>query len=254
MAGPELWDEPVGDLTGQAIALVAETDDATKAALALCEHASVFHVDRFGLLMVARYRLAGLLDCDPGDLTALAALGLVALAALEEPPEVRERRDLALTMRASTTRRPARTAATSESELVFVFVGVVWSEKGGYVAQRRHDATRFMAQVQGPVSEASGDRRRGSSISASVVAYLNVHLAILLLSGQLCVYRRRTWRHVTQSRRDKRHVLFRGYAACQTPTSTVDRGSGAERIGRSCSVRVGIWRSTPSSTARPRQP
>jgi hypothetical protein len=77
--------------------------------------------------------------------------------------------------RASTTRRPARTAATSESELVFVFVGVVWSEKGGYVAQRGHDATRFMAQVQGPVSEASGDRRRASSISASVVAYLNVH-------------------------------------------------------------------------------
>ena len=74
-----------------------------------------------------------------------------------------------------TTRRPARTAATSESELVLVFVGVVWSAKGGYVAQRGHDATRFMAQVQGPVPEASGDRRRASSISASVVAYLNVH-------------------------------------------------------------------------------
>ena len=175
MAGPELWDEPVGDLTGQAMALAAETDDATKAALTLCEHASLFRVDRFGLFMPARYRLAGPARRRPGRPDGARGAGLVTLAALEEPPEVRERRELVLTMRASTTRRPARTAATSESELVFVFVGVVWSEKGGYVAQRGHDATRFMAQVQGPVSEASGDRRRGSSISAPVVAYLNVH-------------------------------------------------------------------------------
>ena len=45
---------------------------------------------------------------------------------------------------------------THRSELVFVFMGLVWSEKSGYVAQRGHDATRFMAQVQGPVAEASG--------------------------------------------------------------------------------------------------
>jgi hypothetical protein len=42
------------------------------------------------------------------------------------------------------------------------------------------------------------------------------------VSGQPCVYRQRTWRHVTQSRRDKRHVLrpvarFRGGAAQQRP-------------------------------------
>jgi hypothetical protein len=43
-----------------------------------------------------------------------------------------------------------------QSELVFVFMGLVWSEKSGYVAQRGHDATRFMAQVQGPIAEASG--------------------------------------------------------------------------------------------------
>jgi hypothetical protein len=43
-------------------------------------------------------------------------------------------------------------------------VGLVWSEKGGYVAQRGHDATRLMAQVQGPVAAASSDRRRASSI------------------------------------------------------------------------------------------
>jgi hypothetical protein len=77
------WDGPIGRMTERAVTLAAGTD-ATEAALTLCEHARRFHLDRLGLFAGARYRLAGLLDHDPGDLVALAALGLVSLAALED--------------------------------------------------------------------------------------------------------------------------------------------------------------------------
>ena len=39
--------------------LAAAPDDATKAARALCEHASLFRVDPLGLFAGTRYRLAG---------------------------------------------------------------------------------------------------------------------------------------------------------------------------------------------------
>jgi hypothetical protein len=52
------WDGPVGRMTDRAMTLAAGTDDATKATLALCEHARLFHVDRLGLFAGARYRLA----------------------------------------------------------------------------------------------------------------------------------------------------------------------------------------------------
>jgi hypothetical protein len=89
-------------------------------------------------------------------------------------------------MRPSTVLRLAEQARQGGTVFVFVFVGLVGSEKGGYVAQRGHDATRFMAQVQGPVPEASGDRRRASSISASVVAYQNVHWPPPLVRSAFC--------------------------------------------------------------------
>ena len=91
-------------------------------------------------------------------------------------------------MRPSTVLRLAEQARQGGTVFVFVFVfvGLVGSERGGYVAQRGHDATRFMAQVKGPVPEASGDRRRASSISASVVAYQNVHWPPPLVRSAFC--------------------------------------------------------------------
>ena len=80
-----LWDEPIADVTHRAMVLAAEIDDAIKAALALSEHVALFSVDPLAMFAGCRYRLAGFLDADPGDLVALAALGLVSLAALEEP-------------------------------------------------------------------------------------------------------------------------------------------------------------------------
>jgi hypothetical protein len=79
------WDGQIVRLTDRAMTLAAGTDDATKAATLLTEHAQTIHLDRLGLFAGCRYRLAGVLDQDPGDLVALVALGLVALAALEGP-------------------------------------------------------------------------------------------------------------------------------------------------------------------------
>jgi hypothetical protein len=74
------WDAPIGRVTDRALTLAAAVDDASKAALLLGEHARLYHVEPLGLFAGARYRLAGVLDHDPGDLIALVALGLVTLA------------------------------------------------------------------------------------------------------------------------------------------------------------------------------
>jgi hypothetical protein len=86
------WDGPIGALADRAMALAVGTDDATNAALVLCETGRLHHVDPLGLFAGVRYRLAGVLDRDPADLLALAALGLVAQAALEPPPRRLARR------------------------------------------------------------------------------------------------------------------------------------------------------------------
>jgi len=90
------WDEPVRLVTDRALTLAAGSDHAPKAALLLCEVVQLHHLDPLALFAGCRYRLAGVLDHDPADRTALAALGLVALAALEPPPQVQARRELRL--------------------------------------------------------------------------------------------------------------------------------------------------------------
>lgn len=86
------WNGPIGRVTDRALALAGGVDDATKAATLLSEHAQTVHLDQLALFAGCRYRLANLLDRDPGDLVALAALGIVTLAGLEEPPEMEARR------------------------------------------------------------------------------------------------------------------------------------------------------------------
>jgi hypothetical protein len=81
----DAWDGPCGRLAARALDLAAGCDDATKCARLLVESADAarWGGDRIDKLTAVRWRLAGQLDHDPGDLVALTALGLVGLAGME---------------------------------------------------------------------------------------------------------------------------------------------------------------------------
>jgi hypothetical protein len=72
----------------RALGLAGTVDDATKAALVLCDTARRFHVEPLGLYAGARYRLAGILDRDPTDLVALAGPRLRGRARATPPGHI----------------------------------------------------------------------------------------------------------------------------------------------------------------------
>lgn len=107
----DAWDGPVTRLTDHALALAANCDDASKAAALLSERADRQRIDRLTVLLACRWRLAGLLDRDPDDLVALAALGLATLAATEMSEATKVRGGMLARM-ASSRRSPANGAKT----------------------------------------------------------------------------------------------------------------------------------------------